>query len=237
MHGVSCNKMNINSSKGLTDWSKTLNSLQLCQKWYKVCASGWNISHCYSYPRSKWLLASVHSSPRQESQHCVVREREITARCLAVCSSPSLPQPPCVTSTRTRRQQWRMPHPCPPSVPQTHHPHWPSPAHSQHSSSWMCHPAKWRDGMMLVALQCHCTTPNAREAELTLQDPPPRFSFHQRVFRMCSLPSSWSLSTAPLIAVRYGESTTETFVGRGETHRAIYKFESIEQHCNTNTCS
>jgi hypothetical protein len=49
----------------------------------------------------------------------------------------------------------------------------------------------------------------ACEIVLTLQDPPPRFSFHQRVFRMCSLPSSWSLSTAPLIAVRYGESATE----------------------------
>lgn len=41
---------------------------------------------------------------------------------------------------------------------------------------------------------------------LTLHEPPPRFSFHQRVFKICSFPSSWSLSIAPLIAVRNGES-------------------------------
>jgi len=41
---------------------------------------------------------------------------------------------------------------------------------------------------------------------LTLQAPPPRFSFHQRVFSMWSLPSSWSFRMAPLMAVLYGES-------------------------------
>lgn len=40
----------------------------------------------------------------------------------------------------------------------------------------------------------------------TRQAPPPRFSFHQRVFRIWSLPSSWSLRIAPLIAVLNGES-------------------------------
>ena len=37
---------------------------------------------------------------------------------------------------------------------------------------------------------------------LTLQEPPPRFSFHHLVLSMCSFPSSCSFSTAPLMAVR-----------------------------------
>lgn len=41
---------------------------------------------------------------------------------------------------------------------------------------------------------------------LTLQDPPPRFSFHHRVFSKCNFPSSCSFSMAPLMAVLYGES-------------------------------
>lgn len=41
---------------------------------------------------------------------------------------------------------------------------------------------------------------------LTLQDPPPRFSFHQRVFSMWSFPSSCSFKIASLMAVLYGES-------------------------------
>lgn len=41
---------------------------------------------------------------------------------------------------------------------------------------------------------------------LTLQDPPPRFSFHQRVFSTWSFPSSWSFRMAPFMAVLYGES-------------------------------
>ena len=41
---------------------------------------------------------------------------------------------------------------------------------------------------------------------LTLHDPPPRFSFHQRVFSKCSFPSSCSFRIAPLMAVLYGES-------------------------------
>lgn len=45
---------------------------------------------------------------------------------------------------------------------------------------------------------------------LTLQDPPPRFSFHHFVFSMCNFPSSCSFKTAPLIAVRYGESTKQS---------------------------
>lgn len=53
--------------------------------------------------------------------------------------------------------------------------------------------------------------PNSFAAELDLDDssrhdPPPRFSFHHLVLSICSLPSSCSLRTAPLIAVRYGES-------------------------------
>lgn len=44
---------------------------------------------------------------------------------------------------------------------------------------------------------------------LTLQEPPPRFSFHQRVFKMCSFPSSCNFNTAPFIAVRYGESAIQ----------------------------
>lgn len=40
---------------------------------------------------------------------------------------------------------------------------------------------------------------------LTRHDPPPRRSFHQRVFKRWSLPSSCNLSTAPLINVRYGD--------------------------------
>lgn len=51
---------------------------------------------------------------------------------------------------------------------------------------------------------CVCT--------LTLQDPPPRFSFHQRVFSKCSFPSSCSFRIAPLMAVLYGESkVTKSF--------------------------
>lgn len=71
-----------------------------------------------------------------------------------------------------------------------------------------CKIKRWHDAGSIALW--HRATPDACEAELTLQDPPPRFSFHQRVFRICSLPSSCSLSTAPLMAVRYGESATET---------------------------
>jgi hypothetical protein len=68
---------------------------------------------------------------------------------------------------------------------------------------------------------------------LTLQEPPPRFSFHHRVLRMCSLPSSWSLSTAPLMAVRYGESETKRHLqGRSITCRLHKKW-----HKNHNICS
>lgn len=41
---------------------------------------------------------------------------------------------------------------------------------------------------------------------LTRHFPPPRFSFHHLVLSTCSLPSSCSLSIAPLNAVRNGES-------------------------------
>lgn len=40
---------------------------------------------------------------------------------------------------------------------------------------------------------------------VTWQVPPPLFSFHHLRLRTCSLPISWSLSTAALTMVRYGE--------------------------------
>jgi hypothetical protein len=77
--------------------------------------------------------------------------------------------------------------------------------------------------VLLVFVVSSCKTiaqpsKNNRQKRLTLHAPPPRFSFHQRVFRMWSLPSSCSFNIAPLIAVRNGES------GRVNRHR---KIESI----------
>lgn len=56
-------------------------------------------------------------------------------------------------------------------------------------------------------LQFHQNTFVFRKHLLTLQDPPPRFSFHHFVLRICNFPSSCNFKTAPLMAVRYGEST------------------------------
>ena len=122
----------------------------------------------------------------------------LIATCRVECCSPVLPLPLSSTSTQTRTPRSRKPPPCRPSAPRTRRPRWPAPARWRCCSSSSSRPTP----------QSHKST-KQRNFQLTLHAPPPRFSFHHRVFKMWSLPSSCSFNIAPLIAVLKGESANK----------------------------
>lgn len=105
------------------------------------------------------------------------------------------------TSKGIQRQLQHTRHPYLPSKLRKRHQHWLAQAHSRLNSILTYHPIDAKETNYK-----HKSKIYLNGITHTLHDPPPRFSFHHRVFKMCNLPSSCNLRTVWLIAVRYGES-------------------------------
>lgn len=113
-----------------------------------------------------------------------------------VISLPFPRLPLYVTSTQIRTRRWRRRCPFRPWAPRKRRRRSPGPAHWPSSSISMYRPTNKR----FVSQPLYNSS-----SYVTRQFPPPRFSFHHRVFRTCNFPSSCSFNTAPLINVRYGD--------------------------------
>lgn len=150
-------------------------------------------------------------------------------------SLPFLQQPLFLTSKRIHRQHKHRQRPYHPSAQQKLHQRLLVQVHLLLSWISMYRPGKG----YLIRNSVTVTT----KIELTRQEPPPRFSFHHLVFKICNLPSSCNFKTAPLIAVRYGESKKKYFKKTKKkkqfqkklTRRHCYSITFWIQH-STNLC-